>query len=147
MTWFARAWQKRAMWKVERKCERVDFTDFPLLRLLLLSSLPPHRPPTSTHSTSLSPISRPPWTLSFSHPTREYRNESTIASFMAHSRPPTIFSLFPDALAVVIRHVKFTNEALAVLALVNREASCFFLVSFLPLDRLYKFPQPNPTFP
>ncbi|KAK3818795.1 MAG: hypothetical protein J3Q66DRAFT_338502 [Benniella sp.] len=45
---------------------------------------------------------------------------------MAHFRPPTIFSLFPDALAVVIRHVKFTNEALAVLALVNRE--CYQVV-------------------
>ncbi|KAF9183246.1 hypothetical protein BGZ51_004168 [Haplosporangium sp. Z 767] len=41
--------------------------------------------------------------------------------FIAHYRPPSFFSLFPDALAIVVRNVFLTNEDLAVLALVNHE--------------------------
>lgn len=55
--------------------------------------------------------------------------KTSMDSFIIHSRPPSIFSLFPDALAVVIRQHKFTNEALAILALVNREASHLVFVS------------------
>ncbi|KAG9063701.1 Transcription factor COE1 [Linnemannia hyalina] len=41
--------------------------------------------------------------------------------FITHYQPPSFFTLFPDALAVVIRHLKFSNETLAILALVNHE--------------------------
>ncbi|KAF9990712.1 Transcription factor COE1 [Mortierella antarctica] len=46
--------------------------------------------------------------------------------FLTHLTPPSMFSLFPDALAIVIRHLNFSNEALAVLALVNHE--CYQVV-------------------
>ncbi|KAG0214095.1 Dynein regulatory complex subunit 6 [Mortierella sp. NVP41] len=41
--------------------------------------------------------------------------------FIAHYQPPSFFTLFPDALAIVIRHLNFSNETLAILALVNHE--------------------------
>ncbi|KAF8929634.1 Dynein regulatory complex subunit 6 [Dissophora ornata] len=43
--------------------------------------------------------------------------------FIAHYRPPTMFSLFPDALDVILRYHSLTNETLATLALVNHEAN------------------------
>ncbi|KAI1313890.1 hypothetical protein EDD11_002425 [Mortierella claussenii] len=42
-------------------------------------------------------------------------------SWRALAGPPTMFSLFPDALAIIMRHYPFTNEELAILALVNHE--------------------------
>lgn len=41
--------------------------------------------------------------------------------FFASFRPPTMFSLFPDALGVVLRHIQLNNETMATLARVNRE--------------------------
>ncbi|KAF9933291.1 hypothetical protein FBU30_005875 [Linnemannia zychae] len=46
-------------------------------------------------------------------------------SLLAHSQPPSFFTLFPDALAIVIRHLNFSNETLAALALVNHE--CYLI--------------------
>jgi hypothetical protein len=47
----------------------------------------------------------------------------------------------------VVRHLKFTNEALAVLALVNREASCFFFWCHpYPLMDSLQVPSITPLF-
>ncbi|KAG0328131.1 hypothetical protein BGZ99_006147 [Dissophora globulifera] len=43
-------------------------------------------------------------------------------AFFDQFRTPTMFSLFPDALTVIVQHWTFTNEELAILALVNHEA-------------------------
>ncbi|KAI9236217.1 MAG: hypothetical protein BYD32DRAFT_30536 [Podila humilis] len=46
--------------------------------------------------------------------------------FFASFRPPTMFSLFPDALGVVLTHIQFDNETMATLARVNRD--CYHVV-------------------
>lgn len=43
--------------------------------------------------------------------------------FFASFRPPTIFSLFPDAIGVVLTHIQLDNETMATLARVNREVA------------------------
>lgn len=51
--------------------------------------------------------------------------------FITHYQPPSFFSLFPDALAVTIRHLNFSNETLAILALVNHEVTTLTFTTLL----------------
>jgi hypothetical protein len=49
--------------------------------------------------------------------------EGYASNYNAYNAPhPTIFSLFPDALSVILPHYQFPNETLFVLSLINKEA-------------------------
>lgn len=58
--------------------------------------------------------------------------------FFASFRPPTMFSLFPDAIGIVLTHIQLDNETMATLARVNREVKCY-------LTLLAAFPKVHQT--